>query len=120
MVSFTLCVSNEMPGTLIFMMAEKGIHVNVSSITYVYLDVGKIPPVLIQHHEQSALCICAYVCAYLCYCVCVVCACVYVCEFVRTGLPVHKKGSMCVCVCVCVCVRVRTGLSVHLIIFKKV
>ena len=89
MVSSTLCVSHEMPGTLIFMMPEKGIHVNVTSITYVYLNVGNIPPVLIQHHEQSALCICAYVCAsVLCVCVCVVCACVHVCEFVRTGLSV--------------------------------
>jgi hypothetical protein len=65
MVSSTWCVSNEMPGTFIFRMPKKGIHGNVTSITYVYLNVEKIPPTLIQHHEQSALCIC------VCVCVCV-------------------------------------------------
>jgi hypothetical protein len=66
MVSSTLCVSNEMPGTLIFMMPQKGIHVNVRSITYVYLNSETIPPVLIQHHKESALCICVCVCACVC------------------------------------------------------
>jgi hypothetical protein len=56
-----LCVSNEMPGTLIFIMAEKGIHVIVTSITYAYLNVGKIPPVLIQHLERSPLHLCVCV-----------------------------------------------------------
>jgi len=66
MVSSTLCVSNEMPGTFIFMMPQKGIHVNVRSITYVYLNSETIPPVLIQHHKESALCICVCVCACVC------------------------------------------------------
>ncbi len=42
-------------------MPQKGIQGNVTSITYVYLNVEKILPVLIQHHEQSALCICVCV-----------------------------------------------------------
>jgi hypothetical protein len=63
MVSSTLCVSNEMPGTFIFRMPQKGIHGNVTSITYVYLNVEKIPPVLIQHHEQKAPS--AFVCVFV-------------------------------------------------------
>jgi hypothetical protein len=55
MVSSTLCVSNEMPGTFIFVMPQNGIYVNVRTITYVYLNVGTIPSVLIRHHEESAL-----------------------------------------------------------------
>jgi hypothetical protein len=91
------------------MMPEKGIHVHLTSITYVYLKVGNIPPVLIQHHEQSALCICAYVCAYVC-CVCVwcvrVCMCVSLFEQAFLCIPASQKGKY-VCVCVfepaCVC-----------------
>ena len=66
MISSTLCVSKEMPDTFIFRMPQKGIHRNVTSITYVYLNVEKIPPVLIQHHKQSALCICVCVCVCVC------------------------------------------------------
>ncbi len=61
MVSSTLCVSNKMQGTFIFRMPQKGIQGNVTSITYVYLNVEKLPPVLIQHHETKRslhLCVC--------------------------------------------------------------
>jgi hypothetical protein len=77
MISSTLCVSKEMPDTFIFRMPQKGIHRNVTSITYVYLNVEKIPPVLIQHHEQSALCICVCVC---------VCVCLKCCFMIREVL----------------------------------
>jgi hypothetical protein len=100
MVSSTLCVSNEMPGTFIFMMPQKGIHVNVRSITYVYLNSETIPPVLIQHHKESALCIC------VCVCVCVCLRCPFMIRERSAGPHMisrleHKsllvRGSLCLC-----------------------